>query len=591
VQGGFSSVRGMEPQGRNDLAPDEEVWASLLVRTVGYLADRLPEAHNSADGEGRHQAPVYGPDAAHDDPAYQAWLSGRAAARRKERAGNRRALALQVSAPALSVIVAGTAGSSELLGRTAASIRDQDLPTVDVAERVERSVCVGSIWNRVAMSAFGDFLAFVEAGDELEPGVLADIALTLAGDPQIDMVYTDSDWLDEQGQRVRPFFKPDWSPDQLLSHMYIGRLMVIRRSLFEAVGGFRTEFQQSAEYDLALRVSERARRIVRLPVVGYHRRSVPAEPDDDLTVLALEDALRRRGEQGRVESGLCPGTFRVRRPVRGVPVVSVIVPFHNGAEHLRRCIRSLQDTAGYDRWEAILVDNRSWDPNTRALLARLGDDPRIRVVSYPDRFNWAAINNFAAKQSAGTHLLFMNADVEGRSRGWMLALLEHSQRPEIGAVGARLLYPNGRVQHAGVVMGLGGGIAWHAFCYCPEESSGYYDQAKVIRNYSAVTGACMMVRHEVFERVGGFGEDLPVAYNDVDFCLRVQEHGYRVVYTPFAELIHDESFTRGRVPPDRYAVETMEARWGERISGDPYYNPNLCLHRPEAALISGEGGV
>src|SRR5581483_6183600 len=208
----------------------------------------------------------------------------------------------------------------------------------------------------------------------------------------------------------------------------------------------------------------------------------------------------------------------------------------------RRCLRSLEEKAGYGRWEAILVDNRSWDPGTRAILARSDGDPRVKILTYPAPFNWAAINNFAARESAGSHLLFMNADVEGRSEGWMAAMLEHAQRPEVGAVGARLLYPNGQVQHAGVVMGLGGGVAWHAFCYCPEASGGYFDQAKVIRNYIAVTGACMMVRYDIFERLGGFGEDLPVAYNDVDFCLRLHDHGYRVVYTPYAELIHDESY-------------------------------------------------
>jgi GT2 family glycosyltransferase len=392
------------------------------------------------------------------------------------------------------------------------------------------------------------------------------------------------------GRRTRPFFKPGWSPDQLLSHNYVGRLLVVRRSLFEEVGGFRSdEFGSAAEYDFTLRVTERARRIFRLPIVGYHRRAPERPLDPPEATLALEDALRRRGEIGHVGPGLCAETFRVVRPVRGGPLVSVIVPFHNGAEHLRRCLRSLLETAGHEHWEAILVDNRSWDPNTRALLARHESDSRIRVLSYAGRFNWAAINNYAARQSNGAHLLFMNADVEGRSEGWMTAMLEHAQRPEVGAVGARLLYPNGQVQHAGVVMGLGGGVAWHAFCYCPEDRSGYFDQAKVIRNYSAVTGACMMVRYEVFERLGGFGEDLSVAYNDVDFCLRLDDLGYRVVYTPYAELVHDESYTRGRVPPDTYATETMHARWGERIRSDPYFNPNLDLYRPEA-VVAGMGG-
>jgi GT2 family glycosyltransferase len=214
----------------------------------------------------------------------------------------------------------------------------------------------------------------------------------------------------------------------------------------------------------------------------------------------------------------------------------------------------------------------------------------VQLLTYPGRFNWAAINNYAARHGNGDHFLFMNADVEGRGDGWMVAMLEHAQRPDVGAVGARLLYPSGHVQHAGVVMGLGGGVAWHVFCYGPEQSSGYFDQAKVIRNYSAVTGACMMVRYEVFSRLGGFAEDLAVAYNDIDFCLRLQVHGYRVVYTPYAELIHDESYARGRIPPDPYAVELMADRWGDRIRSDPYFNPNLDLQRPEAVVAGARGG-
>jgi GT2 family glycosyltransferase len=546
----------MESPGCDAISDGDDAWATLLLRAVAHLAEAMPAGSPPGVADSERPSYVYGPDAAQDDDAYRAWLGLSAERRVAERARNRRQLARLPAAPAVTVVEGGSADA----------------------------------WNAAADSAPGAFLAFLETGDELEPGILDDVALALHADPEIDVLYTDSDVLTGGGRRIRPFFKPGWAPDQLLSHLYVGRLLVVRRALFEELGGFRAEFETGAEYDFVLRATERARRVVRLPIVGYHRRAEPSPAGDQGVIPALEDALRRRGEPGAVEPGLCPGTYRIRRPIRGDPVVSVIVPFHNGAEHLRRCLRSLQETAGHERWEALLVDNRSWDPNTRALLTRFEADRRIRTLSYPGRFNWAAINNFAVKQSTGAHLLFMNADVEGRTDGWMTAMLEHSQRPEVGAVGARLLYPNGSVQHAGVVMGLGGGVAWHAFCYCPEGESGYFDQAKVIRNYSAVTGACMMVRYEVFERLGGFGEDLPVAYNDVDFCLRLHEHAYRVVYTPYAELLHDESYSRGRMPPDHYAVETMTQRWGDHIRSDPYYNPNLDLHRPEAAL-AGRGGA
>jgi GT2 family glycosyltransferase len=540
------------------ISEDDVAWVALLVRGVAQLAEALPEEPRLSTQELQRLDYVYGPDAAEDDDAYQTWIALNAEQRHLELARTRQQLA-RIAYP----------------------------PTVSVVEGDSIEA-----WNIAARETTGEFLAFVEAGDELEPGIVDDVTLTLHRDPVVDVLYTDSDLVGSDGRRTRPFFKPGWSPDQLLSHPYVGRLLVVRRSLFETVGGFRSDqFGTAAEYDFTLRVTEQSRRIVRLPIVGYHRRAPEPPLDDGEVMLALEDALRRRGEPGGVEHGLCPGTYRVRRPVRGEPLVSVIVPFHNAAEHLRCCLRSLQETAGYDRWEAILVDNRSWDPNTWALLARFESDKRIRVLSYDERFNWAAINNYAAKHSNGAHLLFMNADVAGRSDGWLTAMLEHAQRLEVGAVGARLIYPNGQVQHAGVVMGLGGGVAWHAFCYCPGDRGGYFDQAKVIRNYSAVTGACMMVRYEVFEQLGGFGEDLPVAYNDVDFCLRLHDRGYRVVYTPYAELVHDESHTRGRIPPDPYAVETMTARWGERIRSDPYYNPNLDLRRPEAVIAERRGGT
>jgi len=585
----FSTVGGMERVWPT-VDTTDEIWASLLIRAVAYLADRISDDTDSTEVGGCGEAEPYGPDAAEDDQAYRAWLAAYAEKRDGERAANRRELSHH-RPPGISVVVGGNPVEPDLCARSLASARDQDLPVTDVVEALTPELDLADSWNAGASRASGDFLAFVEAGDELEPGVLADVALTLAGDPEIDLAYTDSDSLNQAGERIRPFFKPGWAPDQLLSHMYLGRLTVVRRSLFESIGGFRSGFGQSHEYDFALRASERARRIVRVPVVGYHRRSTPAESAGEGANRALEAALRRRGEEAEVEPGLCPGTYRLRRPVSTDALVSVIVPFHNGAEHLRRCVRSLQQTAGHDRWEAILVDNRSWDPNTRALLARTARDPRVRVISYPGSFNWAAINNRAVKESTGAHLLFMNADVEGRSDGWMDAMLEHSQRPEIGAVGARLLYPDGRVQHAGVVMGLGGGVAWHIFCNCPESSSGYFDQAKVIRNCSAVTGACMMVRRDAFERLGGFSEDLAVAYNDVDFCLRLQHEGYRVVYTPFAELVHDESQTRGRMPPDRHAVDTMTARWGDWIRCDPYFNPNLDRYRAEGVVAGPEGGI
>jgi O-antigen biosynthesis protein len=381
----------------------EEVWASVLLRSVAYLAHHLPDEESVDDCRGRRPAHEYGPDAAQDHDTYRRWLTQQAGARKDQRERNRHVVANRRDVPAISVVIAGDALGPELSQKTWDSAREQDLRAVDIVGCPEHGLTLAEGWNRGAGRAAGDFLAFVEAGDELETGVLADVALAVADEPEADFLYTDSDSLDAEGRRVRPFFKPGWSPDQLLSHMYIGRLMVVRRSLFQAVGGFRPELGEAHEHDLALRATERARRVLRIPIVGYHRRS-PNPVNDENTIVVLENALRRRGERGTAEPGLSPGTYRVCRPIQGEPLVSVIVPFHNGAEHLRRCMRALDETAGHDRWEAVLVDNRSWDPNTRALAVRLERDPRVRILPYPGRFNWAAINNYAARQSPGSHL-------------------------------------------------------------------------------------------------------------------------------------------------------------------------------------------
>jgi GT2 family glycosyltransferase len=456
---------------------------------------------------------------------------------------------------------------------------------------------ISAATNAAAALADSDFIAFLDQDDELEPGALAEVIEALDGDSEIDVLYTDEDKMTEAGVRVEPFFKPDWSPDELLSHMYIGHLFVLRRSIFESIGRLRSRFDGSQDYDLALRATEQARKIVHLPTVAYHWRKTPEstameygfKPGADLAArAALSDAMGRRQIEATVESGTEESTFRVRRAIHGTPLVSVIVPFHNGGDLLLECVRSLQESAGYANWEAVLVDNRSWEPETRAVIKRLLADKRCRILPYPHDFNWAALNNFAAAHTEGDHLLFLNVDVVGASDGWLAAMLEQAQRPEVGVVGARLLYPDGRIQHAGVVMGLGGGVAGHAFGYCPPERIGYYFQDRIIRNYSAVTGACMMVPRAAFEASNGFDEELTIAYNDIDFCLRLREKGYLVVYTPFAELIHEESAARGRSSCELAETAIMFRRWGALIRRDPYFNPNLDARRHEFALALGE---
>lgn len=593
-----------------------------LVRAVGELGTVI-EVPTETQGS---EIPAYafGPDANSDPNAYQLWLTQRRETRLRERETRRQRLLARRDLPTISVLVPIYQPDMELLARCVESVRMQDLTTwrlclcddgsrnpevtaflrllanEDARIRVTshpHNRGISEATNSAAGLTESEFVAFLDQDDELEPGALAEVVEALDGDPQIDVLYTDEDKMTEEGVRVEPFFKPDWSPDELLSHMYIGHLLVLRRSLFELVGCLRSQFDGSQDYDLALRATERARKIAHLPFVAYHWRKTSAstameygfKPGADLAARdALLDAMRRRQIEATVESGIEESTFRVHRAIRGAPLVSVVVPFHNGGDLLAQCIASLREGGGHDNWEAILVDNRSWEPETRAVTKRLLQDSRCRILPYHHDFNWAALNNYAAEHSNGDHLLFLNVDVVGTRQGWLAAMLEHSQRPEVGVVGARLLYPDGRVQHAGVVMGLGGGVAGHAFGYCPRGRIGYYFQDRIIRNYSAVTGACMMVPRPAFEASNGFDEELTIAYNDIDFCLRLRDKGYLVVYTPFAELVHEESAARGRSSCELAETAIMFRRWGSLIRRDPYFNPNLDARRHEFTLALGE---
>jgi GT2 family glycosyltransferase len=454
--------------------------------------------------------------------------------------------------------------------------------------------------NRAISATSGRFIAFLDHDDELAPGALGAIAAAVERHPTADFLYSDEDKIDTLGERFDPLFKPEWSPDLLLSFAYTGHLGVIRRTLLDETGGLRSEFDGSQDYDLALRASEHARSIVHVPEVLYHWRSIPGSAASDTTSQqakpwayeagrrAIDDALRRRGEPATVASDpTFPGRYHVRRHVVGHPLVSIIIPFRDEPAMLATCARTLRADPGYDNFELVLVDNDSALPETAALLDELGSEPGIRVLRSPGAFNWAAINNEAARACSGDILLFLNNDIEARVSGWLNALVGHAQRREVGAVGARLLYGDGTIQHAGVVIGLGG-IAGHVLRGLPGDRPGYNSLAISTRDCSIVTGAAMMVRRKVFFDLGGFDETLAVAFNDVDFCFKLRERGYLIVFSPLAELIHHESKSRGHT--DDFAEnELMLSRWGHALAeGDPYHNVHLSHWRYWCPLTTAQ---
>ena len=438
----------------------------------------------------------------------------------------------------------------------------------------------------------GEFIIFMEEGDSLSPDALYEVVKLLNSHPEAEFIYSDEDKIGADGARFDPFFKPDWSPDLFLSMRYTGGLAVFRRATLMDLGGRRGRFGPAAAYDLVLRLLEKIRpaQIFHLPRILYHARSSPearnqlprAQAEQDFGRLALEDYRRRNLIPGAVQKGAQPGTFRLHRELTGSPKVAIIIPLRDKVQLLARCLTSILAKTDYPHYEILLVDNQSREPETLAYLQQMSQHRQIRTLAFDQAFNFSAINNFAVNQTAREYLLFLNNDTEIIAPGWLRAMLEHITREEVGVVGAKLLYPNRTVQHAGVVLGISG-LCDHAYRYFPADDPGYFGQLQVVRNCSVVTGACLLTRKTLFQAVGGFeAQQLPVGFNDLDLCLKILEKDYLVVWTPYALLYHHEYASRG---DDREAREKyirfnaekayMKKKWGHYLDHDPYYNPNL----------------
>ena len=435
----------------------------------------------------------------------------------------------------------------------------------------------------------GEFLCFLASNVELAPDALLAVVEQLGKTPGLDMLYSDEDVIAANGVRVSPFFKPGWSPDLLLAMNYIGRICALRTRILSNIAESWGDIYNGDCYHLILRFTEETDKILRIPRVLYHLQT-PAlsvalsfsgkQASAETGVRAIQEALSRRGEQGEVTC-IGAGRYKVDYRVRGTPLVSIIIPTRDRGELLMQCISSIEGKTRYTQYEILVLDNGSADPQTLRYLDTVAE--KWSVHRCPGPFNFSSINNAGAAQVKGEYVLFLNNDVEVISPDWLTAMVAQAQRSGVGAVGAKLLYPDGSIQHAGVVLGING-VAGHAFRHNPIEAPSYYGFADVVRNCSAVTAACMLVPKDVFVRVQGFDERLRVEYNDVDLCLRVQQHGYRIVYTPEAVLRHYENATRkgGRSHEDAMLFEHM---WGDLITkGDPYYNPNLTRRREDWGL-------
>ena len=440
----------------------------------------------------------------------------------------------------------------------------------------------------------GSSSGLLDSDDVLMPYALFEVVRALNEAPATDLIYSDEDKVDDTGEeRWDPFFKPDWSPDLLLSTNYMCHFGVYRRSLVEAIGGFRSEYDGSQDYDLVLRFTERTDRIVHLPSILYSWRAIPGSTARDMMAKpyavdaarrAVDDALRRRGVAGRVEPGYSLGQWRVRYDLRGQPAVTLVIPAGGNMKCLQPCLESVLERSTYPNLHVLVTDDS--DGTAVADLCRaLGRrDPRLRYRRFRLKpFNYSAINNSAVSLVDTPYVVLLNDDITVITPDWVEAMLEHAQRPEVGVVGAKLLYPDRSLQHAGVIMGPYQNCG-HAFKHFSENDPGYFSLARIIRNCSAVTFACAMMRRSVFDEVGGLdAQNLAVAFNDVDMCLRIRERGYWVVYTPYAVLFHHESATRN-MHSNPGEEEYMRRRWGGVIRHDPFYNPNLTREAEDYSL-------
>jgi GT2 family glycosyltransferase len=489
---------------------------------------------------------------------YDTWMRVFDEAPERDRARHEERFASLTRRPLISVLAVHDAAQ-------ALALDDQVYPDWELLTAAPGATAADGL-NALLATVRGEYVLPLPGGAVLRPHALLDLALTLARQPSAEVIYTDEDRIDADGKRRDPHFKPAWSPDVLRAHDYLGHLTLLRTATVRALGGWRPD--TLPHHDLMLRFADAVApgTIVHLAKILIH---TPADAEQADTVPAL---ARLR--------------YRVPTPA---PRVSLIIPTRDNAALLEACIRSIREHTRYPDYEILIIDNGSIEEATKQLFTRLTADPAIRVLPRPGPFNFSGLNNSAVREATGSIIGLVNNDIEATDEGWLDEMTALAARPEVGCVGARLLYPDGRLQHGGIILGLGG-VAGHAHRFASGAEPGYLDRLRAVQNVSAVTAACLVIRRQVFDQVGGLDESLTVAFNDVDFCLKVRAAGYLNLWTPFATLVHHESVSRGHdVTPAkarRFADEhaAMQRRWGAELLYDPYYSPHLTYDREDFSV-------
>ena len=437
--------------------------------------------------------------------------------------------------------------------------------------------------------ATGEYIALLDNDDVLTKDALYEVAKVINKDKTTDFIYTDEDKLNPEGRRCDPYFKADFSPDTLLSNNYICHLTVFKKSLLDEVGGERSEYDGAQDYDLFLRLTEKAKKIVHIPRILYHWRIIPGSTSENISAKpkavdagkrAIEAALKRRKIKGTVDSSNNDGTYIVSYEIKNDPKISIIIPTRDYADTLETCLKSIYKKSTYKNYEIIIIDNNSQEQETFDLFEKYKKAHKnFKVLRLECEFNYSYINNEAVKQATGDYILLLNNDTEVITEDWLEKMVMYASRPHIGAVGAKLLYPDNTIQHGGMIIGING-VASHAYINMPRTYGGHFGRLKAPFNYGGVTAACLMVEKKKYNEVGGLEEELQVNFNDVDFNMKLTKKGYYNVFLPQVELYHYESKSRGldisKEKRQRTQNETayMLNKWGKELTQDKFYNIN-----------------
>ena len=489
-------------------------------------------------------------------------------------------------------------GADTPLRKILADLEKAD-PRIKVIQNFEQ-LRISENTNAAIREATGDFIGFADHDDVITEDALYEVVKVLNDHPDTEMIYSDEDKMDGKGTSfLEPQFKPDYDPDLLYTVNYICHFLVVKRELLDKAGLLREEYDGAQDYDFILRCTENTDKIRHITRILYHWRAYEQSTSENPESKEYAFTAGKRAVQAHfdrmnipavVTLGGSPGLYHTRYIWPEEPLVSILIPNKDHVDDLSKCINSIVGRSSYMNYEIIVIENNSTEDETFEYYHELEENPRVRIIHYEGKFNYSSINNLGAAEAKGDYLLLLNNDTEVISENWMEELLGYCMRPDVGAVGARLYYEDDTVQHAGVIIGFGS-IAGHAFVQQPRKNTGYCHRIICAQDYTAVTAACMMIRRDVFEEVGGFSTDLAVAFNDVDLCLKIRDAGYLIVYNPYCELYHYESKSRGLEDTpekiERFGTEiaTLEKHWpGVFQTPDPYYNPNLTLESQDFSL-------